>query len=158
MKNHTLAEDSFDVRRTRSQTSRPSPVLPLIAATLFAIHPVQGQVPQITAPPRSQTISAGSNLILGAATTGGNLSYQWRVNGANIPGQTNALLFLPQPTTNNSGSYTLVVTNAAGAITSSVANVTINPLSAPRAVVVWGAGSQGQSGPSDFGSAYCRIT
>lgn len=98
MKNHTLAEDSFDVRRTRSQTSRPSPVLPLIAATLFAIHPVQGQVPQITAPPRSQTISAGSNLILGAATTGGNLSYQWRVNGANIPGQTNALLFLPQPT------------------------------------------------------------
>jgi len=33
-------------------------------------------------------------------------------DATNLTGQTNALLFIPQPGTNNSGSYTLVVTNA----------------------------------------------
>src|SRR5438445_10231149 len=80
-----------------------------------------GQAPTITAQPSGQTLYEGNNLILGAAVTGDALSYQWRFDSTPIAGQTNALLFLPMATTNNAGSYTLIITNSVGSITSAVA-------------------------------------
>ena len=109
--------------------------------------------PSLTAQPRSQTLYAGNNLILGVRVTGTSLNYQWRFNGLPIAGQTNALLFLPGTTTNNAGNYTVVVTNSVGSVTSVGASVMVNPLPANRSVIAWGAGGQGKSGPSDFGQS-----
>jgi hypothetical protein len=66
--------------------------------------------------PAAQTQFWGTpNLTLSVATLGGPApaSYQWRKNGANISGATtSALVLAPSLTTNNAGSYTVLVTPA----------------------------------------------
>ena len=64
-----------------------------------------------------------------AATAAGNapLKYQWRLNGVNISNATNAALNLVNAQTNNSGFYTLVVTNSSGAATSSPVSLLVYP-------------------------------
>jgi hypothetical protein len=47
-------------------------------------------------------------------------AFQWRRDGADIPGATNAGLSFYNFTTNNVGNYTVVVSNALGAVTSAV--------------------------------------
>jgi hypothetical protein len=53
------------------------------------------------------------------------LSFQWLLNGTDIPGATNAILSFPTIQATNAGNYSVVVTNAAGAVTSSVAILTV---------------------------------
>lgn len=89
--------------------------------------------PVITAnPPAARSLLAGQNSALSVAATGtAPLAYQWRGGGVNLAnggiygGVFTDTLTLTGATTNNSGNYTVVVTNTAGAITSSVSVVTI---------------------------------
>jgi hypothetical protein len=60
------------------------------------------------------------------------LSYQWWVNGTNlvkngggISGATTSVLTISNAQTNNSGNYTVIVTNSAGSVTSSNAVLTV---------------------------------
>src|SRR5205823_4586594 len=53
------------------------------------------------------------------------LSYQWRFNGASISGATNASLTVSNIQPANGGSYVAVVSNSLGAVTSSVAVLTM---------------------------------
>ena len=46
------------------------------------------------------------------------LAYQWRFNGANIASATGDYYVIGSPVTNDSGSYSVVITNIAGAVTS----------------------------------------
>lgn len=82
--------------------------------------------PFITVPPASQTLVSGSVLSL-AVEAGGTepLSYQWRNEVGNIPGATNAAFVVNPGSTNDAGNYVVVVTNPYGAVTSSVATVTV---------------------------------
>jgi uncharacterized protein YpmS len=89
--------------------------------------------PVITFPPLSQTnVPAGTNIFLGVTAIGSQpLSYQWWFNGTNlISGATNDLLNFPGVQPTNSGSYTAVVTNSFGSVTSSVAvlNIGLGPI------------------------------
>jgi Immunoglobulin domain len=52
-------------------------------------------------------------------------SFQWQFNGTNIAGATNATLTLPDAQTNESGTYSVIVSNSAGSVTSSNAVVTV---------------------------------
>ena len=85
--------------------------------------------PAITTQPTSQTVTAGANVNFTMAASGtAPLSYQWRLNGANISGATSATLTLTSVTVGQSGgSYTCFVTNSAGNATSSAATLTVNP-------------------------------
>jgi hypothetical protein len=56
--------------------------------------------------------------------------YQWKHQGLNLPGATNALLTLPAVTASNAGAYTLVATNAAGGAASDAAMLRV--LVSPR--------------------------
>ena len=58
------------------------------------------------------------------------VSYQWQFDGTNIAGATNATLALTSLQTNESGSYSVIVTNVAGSTTSSNAVVTVFDLPA----------------------------
>jgi subtilase family serine protease len=89
-------------------------------------------LPAITLQPVSQTNLAGSTLTFSAAARGtAPLSYQWRTNGVNlvngsvISGATTSNLTLTAINSSYAGNYTLVVSNAYGAITSSVATLTV---------------------------------
>ena len=53
------------------------------------------------------------------------LTYQWRFNGSIIPGATNAQLPFASAQTNQAGSYSVIVSNSYGNVTSSNANLTV---------------------------------
>ncbi|HOX56394.1 MAG TPA: immunoglobulin domain-containing protein [Candidatus Paceibacterota bacterium] len=85
-------------------------------------------VPVITVQPQGRTIIAGESVALTVGAVGPSpLSYQWRCHGTNLPGATSASLVWSGVTTNQTGSYTVVVANSYGAVTSEVATLTVNP-------------------------------
>ena len=88
----------------------------------------------------------GATVILTVTAAGtAPLSFQWRLNGVNVPGATSATLTLSNVQTPNSGNYTVVVSNSAGSITSvPPAVLTVN--AAPSGTVVaWGNNVDGQT-------------
>ena len=87
---------------------------------------VSATAPSITAHPASQGITAGGPVTF-SVTAGGTapLSYQWQKNGAALGGATNASYTIGNTTTGDAGSYTVVVTNSAGSVTSAAATLTV---------------------------------
>ncbi len=84
--------------------------------------------PNISAQPRSQTVTAGSDVscsVEARSTTA--LSYQWRFNGQNLAGKTNAVLTLDNVQPSQAGNYDVLVTNCAGSTRSEVATLTVTP-------------------------------
>jgi hypothetical protein len=81
--------------------------------------------PTITNQPQSQTVSAGSTAAFSVGATGLFDSYRWQFNGAALAGATNATLILSNAQPPNAGPYWVVVSNIAGSVTSSVADLTI---------------------------------
>ena len=80
------------------------------------------QAPTNLIGPRSQTVFVGSNVVFSVAVDGTPpLQYCWRMNGTNLPAETNAALNLTDVAPWQSGAYSLVVTNVAGSITSAPA-------------------------------------
>ncbi len=83
--------------------------------------------PSITTQPVSQSVSAGNSAGFTVAATGtAPLGYRWRKNGTFINGANSTTLSLPSAGAGDAGSYTVVVTNSAGSVTSSVAVLTVN--------------------------------
>src|ERR1043166_4560933 len=56
------------------------------------------------------------------------LRYQWRLNNADIPGATAAVLDIAAASATDQGAYSVRVTNNYGAVTSAVAQLVLNPL------------------------------
>lgn len=90
--------------------------------------------PVITAGPvAQQTILLGASVSLSVTASGTpEPTYQWRKNGVDIPGATNSTLTIASAQTADSGTYTCVVTNAAGTVVSDPATLIVNPPSAPQ--------------------------
>ena len=105
-----------------------------VTATLsLTIVPSAATRPAITTQPASQTVNAGGSATFSVVATGtAPLAYQWRLGSAPLAGKTTATLSLTGVTTNQAGSYTVIVSNAAGSVTSAAAVLTVNtPLVAP---------------------------
>ena len=91
----------------------------------LAVFPPVGS-PVIVVQPRGQLAGAGEIVTLEATAAGqAPLSYQWQLNGTNLPGATGATLLIASAQVANSGDYTLVVTNRLGLINSRPATVTV---------------------------------
>jgi hypothetical protein len=88
-------------------------------------------VPIIITPPSAQTVTVGDRVIFSViATSTPALTYQWRKAGVVLSGNataTTANLTLDSVTTTDAGAYDVIVTNSAGAVTSRVATLTVNP-------------------------------
>ncbi len=95
----------------------------------ITISPALTFAPGITTQPASQTVTAGSNANFSVSAGGtAPLSYQWRQNGTNVPGANAYRLTLTGVSAGQAGSYTVVVTNGEGSVTSQVATLTVNPV------------------------------
>jgi hypothetical protein len=97
--------------------------------------------PAISIQPTNLTLFAGGTAVFSATASGTTpLIYHWRksntnlLNGGSLSGATNNMLTIAPATTNNSGNYSLVVSNAYGAVTSSVVALTVNLLASSLAL------------------------
>ncbi len=98
--------------------------------------------PVISLQPLTQQIALGAALTLSVAAAGnGQLSYQWRQDGAALAGQTAATLTRTSTTTDDAGRYDCVITSILGgttvSVTSAEAQVTaLGPPDATQTTVV----------------------
>ena len=84
--------------------------------------------PIITVQPRDTSITAGGAVSLSVLAVGTPpLGFQWRLNGTNLAGATGTTLVLSNISTNDAGAYEVVITNAAGTVTSRSAILTVQP-------------------------------
>jgi invasion protein IalB len=84
--------------------------------------------PTITTQPVSRAVTAGQTATFSVVASGtAPFSYQWQKNGVNISGATASNYTTPATTTSDSGSsFDVVVSNAAGTVTSSAVTLTVN--------------------------------
>ena len=81
--------------------------------------------PSVATQPVGKQVFVGDPVSLAVRGNGTlPLAYQWSRNGADIPDASAATFTLPAAAQADSGSYTVVITNAGGAVTSAVAQVT----------------------------------
>jgi Peptidase family M23/Immunoglobulin domain/Immunoglobulin I-set domain len=86
-----------------------------------------GVAPTITSQPISQTVGQGANVTFTTVTKGSTpLSYQWKLNGANISGATNSIYVDINAQPSDAGNYSVVVSNASGSVTSSNASLSLD--------------------------------
>jgi len=94
--------------------------------------------------PQSQTVFGGGTVSLGVSCQSVlPLTYQWQLDGTNLPGATGNPLVLSNVAMSQAGRYSVVVSNSAGTVTSSNALLTVIPLvinSSPQSQTVF-AGS-----------------
>lgn len=82
--------------------------------------------PTITSQPVGGIYLAGTNFSLSASGAGTPPFYwQWSTNGVPIPGATGTVYAVNNAQTNDSGAYTVTLTNLWGSVTSSVAGVAV---------------------------------
>jgi glucose/arabinose dehydrogenase len=104
---------------------------------VYRIEYTASQAPRITTHPADQTVPAGRTATFSVTASGTPpLSYQWRKNGANIPGATSTTYTTPATTLADNGAvFDVVVTNAFGSATSNTATLTVTANSAPQATI-----------------------
>jgi hypothetical protein len=103
--------------------------------------------PLITVPPASLTVLTGSVVHFSVTAIGAvPLTFQWRQHGVDLPAATNTTLPLSNVGPAASGSYTVVVTNYAGAVTSAPAVLTVTEGVAAQPVISQFYGGGGNSG------------
>ena len=93
------------------------------AAALLAVN----VAPSITAQPQDQNANQGAGATFSVVASGtAPLSYQWRQNGVGISGATDSAYTPNNVQPADAGTYSVVVTNIAGSVTSSNAILTVN--------------------------------
>ncbi|WP_371762685.1 hypothetical protein [Massilia sp.] len=95
----------------------------------------------IVTQPRSATILAGTSQTLEVEATGAGLSYQWHKDGTAIAGATSATYDATE-----TGTYDVVLTNAAGNVASSSAAVAVSATLAAPAITTQPAAQTVNSG------------
>jgi hypothetical protein len=100
---------------------------PQIVANLQVDYPATSWGPTIITQPQSQTVNPGANVTFSVTATGvAPLAYHWRFNAGNIAGATASSYTANNVQTTNAGSYSVVVTNAMGSVTSAAALLALN--------------------------------
>ena len=75
---------------------------------------------EITFQPESQAVLSGTDVVFNVTVDGlGPFAYQWQFNGTNLLGATNAALTLTNVFPQQSGAYSVLVSNSYGSLTSS---------------------------------------
>jgi hypothetical protein len=93
-------------------------------------------LPVIATPPTGQSVAVGGTVTLSVVASGeGTLSYAWQKNGFPVLGATAATLTIPNAQVADSGTYTVVVSNAAGSVTSAPVTVAVSTSLTPPVVV-----------------------
>ncbi|HEV7925622.1 MAG TPA: hypothetical protein VGR14_09710 [Verrucomicrobiae bacterium] len=118
----------------------------IVGLLLYGLVATQAQ-PVITEPAQSRVESVGDHLAFSVGVTGAApLYYQWYFDSAPIPDATNFFEVVSNAQVTDSGTYSVIVSNALGSVTNSATlqiTAGLQPLSSTNVVVVRvGDGSQ----------------
>jgi hypothetical protein len=107
----------------------------------FTLRITETNTPIVVIQPHSRTVSTNGSVFFGVIVAGKlhsspPFSYQWRFNGLDLPGETFPILSFDNLATNQSGGYSVVVSNALNGIISDTAilkvtEATASPTLAP---------------------------
>jgi subtilisin-like proprotein convertase family protein len=87
-----------------------------------------GVSPTITAPVQNVTVDCGNNAVFNVTATGtGPIGYHWLRNGVSIPGANAATYTINNATPADNATYSVIVSNAFGSVTSSATLVVNEP-------------------------------
>jgi hypothetical protein len=96
---------------------------------------VFAEAPAIVQQPANLTVDALTDVNFAVVATGiAPLTYQWKKDGADLPGATGASLALNAVTPNAAGSYSVEVVNGQGTVSSSAATLVVNRL---NPIITW---------------------
>jgi N-acetylneuraminic acid mutarotase len=94
--------------------------------------------PEITAQPQAQTVYADSNASFSVSAEGKYLTYQWKKDGEDLAGETNATLNITDANaTLHDGNYSVVVSNDFGSVESGEILVDVNTTWSTDGLVGW---------------------
>src|SRR5262249_39521211 len=92
----------------------------------------QASAPAITTQPVNQSVDPGGQATFSVSATGSGLSYQWKRNGSPITGANSSSYTTPAISSRDDGArFTVVITNAAGSVTSRDAMLMVTAGSVP---------------------------
>jgi uncharacterized lipoprotein YddW (UPF0748 family) len=118
--------------RLANDTGEPGKIIVADAIRFLLVGP-----PTILTQPTGITITNGGTLILSVEAGGPPpFTYQWKLNGTNVPGATNSTLLRTNATPWHAGSYLVVVSNVTSSVTSDAALAQIIYVVPPRAATV----------------------
>jgi len=110
------------------------------ASAVLSVNPAT-VAPMITTQPSAQTVNVGESATFHMIATGTPApTYQWRKDGLAITDNasaTTAALTLIRVSSNDTGTYDVVVTNAAGSVTSTAINLAVNPVGTGTSTLIW---------------------
>ncbi len=113
---YSLRVRAFDAAGNHSDWSAT------VSVTLTAIPP------GIAAQPSSLVVGAGQPAVFNVITSGEPVNLQWQKNGTNIGGATTSSFIVADAQAADAGDYSVVVSNIAGSVTSTAANLTVTPV------------------------------
>ncbi len=91
---------------------------------IATVSPPTPTAPVITTQPSTLVVMPGGAATLAVAASGsGPLAYQWSLEGSPVAGATGPVLLLAKVTSLEAGRYTVTVTNVAGSVTSTAAQL-----------------------------------
>jgi hypothetical protein len=94
--------------------------------------------PEITSQPQAQTVYEDSNVSFSVSAEGKYLSYQWKKDGSDLTGETNATLNITDANaTLHDGNYSVVVSNDFGSVESGEILVDVNTTWSTDGLVGW---------------------
>jgi hypothetical protein len=116
---------AYTVRVSNAAGSATSAPAVLAVTAVPSTAPV---APSIVTQPAAVAVTEGNVATFGVGVAGsGPLSFQWRRNGADLPGATAAAITIAATTAADAGTYSVVVRNAAGSATSQSATLAVAP-------------------------------
>jgi hypothetical protein len=83
--------------------------------------------PSITQQPQTQAAVVGADVTFTVVASGGGLTYQWKFNGTNLVGQTNATLTRANVQHSDAGPYSVLVANTFNSTPSAIAYLVLTP-------------------------------
>lgn len=108
--------------------------------------------PGIVEQPVSRTVIVSNNVSFSVTVTVDTatpFAYQWRFNGTNLAGATARTFTRTSTQFADAGEYTVVISNVANSLTSSVATLTVVPPPPPvQGVTLWSENFDGYASPS----------
>jgi hypothetical protein len=94
--------------------------------------------PEITSQPQAQTVYEDSNVSFSVSAEGKYLTYQWKKDGVDLAGETNATLKITDANaTLHDGNYSVVVSNDFGSVESGEVLVDVNTTWSTDGLVGW---------------------